>query len=208
MIFQTYTTSTQTFVGSGNAFGPSDVQTKACEQTQSLSAILMALCTEDENGFFANKKKLEVFSREMVSFESSRMLAKNVRSCKLLFIVSHPAFYSDWEKEEAKSQSVLYGSLAFHSLNKSMKESAFHHVAKALRRDALSNQSVNKPTKLRLRDCNILVAQFMYEYALLSDVNRSIVLAALAESSDSGCGHLPWQQAMALAKKLERSSKL
>lgn len=204
MIFQTHTPAAQAFVGSGETLAPSDMQTKSLEQTPSLSGVLMALCTEDENGFFANKKKLGMFSSEMVQYEASRLLAKNARSCKLLSIVAHPAFFSDWEREAAKIQTELYGALAFHSLNRCMKESAFHQVAKALRKDILSNQTVSKPTKLRLRDCNTLIAQFMYEYALLSDVNRSIVLTALDDCSESGCGHLPWQQAVALAKKLSR----
>ncbi len=198
----------QASAGSGNAVVASDFQSKGLVQTQPLSAVLMALCTEDETGFLANKKKLGMFPREMVCFESARLLGKNARSCKLLSIVSHPAFFSDWNQEEAKTQMALYGSLAFHSLNKNMKEAAFHHVAAALRKDVLSNQGVCKPTKLRLRDCNTLIAQFMFEYAQLSDVNRAIVLVALADCKDSGGGHLPWQQAVALTKKLESSSKL
>lgn len=198
----------RSFVGSDNSTASFNAESQAFEQTHCLSAVLMALCTEDETGFLANKKKLEMFSREMVCFESARLLGKNTRSCKLLSIVSHPAFFSDWNQEEAKTQMALYGSLAFHSLNRNMKEAAFHHVATALRKDVLSNQGVCKPTKLRLRDCNTLIAQFMFEYAQLSDVNRAIVLVALADCKDSGGGHLPWQQAVALTKKLESLSKL
>lgn len=198
--------ATQTFEGTGNSLASFSAQNQAFEQPQGLSAVLMALCTEDEAGFLANKKKLEMFACEMVCFESARLLAKNGRSCRLLSMLSHPAFFSDWHNEDAKTQTALFGGLALHSLNKNTKEAAFHHVAKALRKDVLCNQSVNKPTKLRLRDCNSLIVQFMYEYARLSDVNCSIVLAALADCKQSGCGHLPWQQAAALAKKLERSS--
>lgn len=171
---------------------------------ESLSGLLVSLCTSDWAEFFSMKKKLSDFAALEVCTEAARLLAKNSRSFRLLAVVSHAEFFSDWEEIEAKYQVALFGGLALHSLNKNMKECAFHRVAKAIRKDCLSQQNVSKPTKLRLRDCHALIGQFMYDYALVSDVNRAIVLAALAEGEQSGCGHLPSQQSVALMKKLGR----
>lgn len=173
---------------------------------ETLSGHLIALCTSDLNDFLKIKNKLATFPVNEVCAEASRLLAKNSRSLRLLSFVSHPDFFSEWECIESKHQVTLYGGLASHSLNKSMKEAAFHLVAKALRKDCLAHQSVSKPTKLRLRDCHALIGQFMYDYALLSETNRCVVLKALAEGEETGCGHLPSQQGVALIKRLSRLS--
>lgn len=177
---------------------------KEIDETESLSGFLIALCTGDLREFFSIRKKLVGFDIAEVRAEAERLTTKNSRSFKLLSIVRHPEFFSDWEEIETKHQIVLYAGLAFFSINKSMKEDAFHRVARALRKDCLSRQSVSKPTKLRLRDCHNLICQFMQEYASVSDVNRAVVLNALEEGEKNGCGHLPSQQAMALMKKLAR----
>lgn len=171
---------------------------------ETLSGHLIALCTSDLDDFLKIRSKLAAFPIGEVCAEAARLLAKNPRSLKLLSVVSHRDFFSDWESIESKDQITLYGGLAFHSLNKSMKEAAFHLVAKALRKDCLTHQSFSKPTKLRLRDCHALIGHFMHDYALLSDLNRSVVVKALAEGEETGCGHLPSQQAVALLKRLSR----
>lgn len=214
IMFQTTPTVYLTsIVGSRSSDGqPSAVQsavaaaptTKPFGAVESLSGLLISLCTSDWAEFFSMKKKLSDFAALEVCTEAARLLAKNSRSFRLLAVISHPEFFSDWEEIDAKHQVALFGGLALHSLNKNMKECAFHRVAKALRKDCLSQQNVSKPTKLRLRDCHTLIGQFMHDYALISDVNRAIVLAALAEGEQSGCGHLPSQQSVALMKKLGR----
>lgn len=182
----------------------SAIGAKSLAGTESLSALLIALCTSDLSEFLSIKRKLADFPMGEVCVEAQRLMAKNSRSFKLLSVVSHFQFFADWEASDAKHQVTLYGELALYSINKSMKEVAFHRVAKALRKDCLLHQSVSKPTKLRLRDCHALIGQFMHDYAILSDVNRAVVLNALAEGEQTGCGHLPSQQAVALAKKLSR----
>lgn len=171
---------------------------------ETLSGHLIALCTSDLNDFLKIRSKLATFPIGEVCAEAARLLAKNPRSLKLLSVVSHPDFFSEWESIESRHQVTLYRGLAFHSLNKSMKEAAFHLVAKALRKDCLTHQSFSKPTKLRLRDCHAVIGHFMHDYALLSELNRSIVVKALAEGEETGCGHLPSQQAVALLKRLSR----
>ena len=145
---------------------------------------------------------LRSFPAEEVCTEASRLLEKNSRSFRLLSIVSHSAFFSDWECEEPENQVVLFAALALHSINKTTKEAAFHRVAKAIRREVLARKCARTPTKIRLRDCHLSIAQFMQEYASVSEVNRTIVLTSLAVGEASGCGHLPSQQAAALMKRL------
>lgn len=173
-------------------------------KTASLRVQLISLCTEDWDGFFASKKELQCFSKAELNAEASLLLNKNSRSFKLLSMVSHASFFCDWECEQLKTQIELFGGLALHSINKTTKENSFYRVATAIRKEALTHQNPSKPTKLRLRDCHEVIAQFMHEYAMCGAVNRSIVLAALADDELSGCGHLPWQQANALKKKLQR----
>ncbi len=187
-------------------FGKDSLANKpiADAKTGSLRAMLISLCTEDWNGFFASKKELTFFSKSQICAEASLLLEKNSRSFKLLSMVSHISFFSDWECEVPKTQIVLFGALAAYSINKTTKANSFHRVAKAIRKEALAQQNSCKPTKLRLRDCHQAIAQFMQEYATVSEVNRSIVLTALIEGEASGCGHLPAQQTMSLKKKLER----
>ncbi len=176
--------------------------------TEFVSVMLVDLCTVALSEFLKTKEKLAEIPTSEVCSEAARLLTKNPRSFKLLSIVSHPSFFADWEVEEPRNQVALFGALAAYSLNKSMQETAFHRVAKAIRKDVLTSTQLCKPTKLRLRDCHQLIAQFMHEYALVNEANRSIVLNALTEGEVSGCGHLPLQQASALRKKLERGRKL
>ncbi len=177
-------------------------------RTESISALLVELCTSGLSTFLTTKEKLSQIPINEVCAEAARLLAKNPRSFKLLSIVFHPSFFLDWHQEDSKNQVILFGALATHSLDKSMKETAFHLVAKSIRKEVLTNTHSCKPTKLRLRDCHQLIAQFMHEYAMVSEANRSIVLDALEEAAVSGCGHLPSQQANALKKKLERGRSL
>lgn len=192
------------------------IQSSPCVKTESsnsvkpesVSALLVELCTSGWSKFFSTKEELLEIPISEMRAQATRLLAKNPRSFKLLSIVFHPAFLSDWHHEDTKNQVTLFGAVAAHSLDRSMKEMAFHQVAKAIRKEVLLTTSSCKPTKLRLRDCHQLIAQFMHEYALVSEANRSIVLNALAEAEVSGCGHIPSQQANALKKKLERSQSL
>ncbi len=174
------------------------------DRTASLRALLISLCTEDWNGFLASKKKLTCYSTAEICAEASFLLEKNSRSFKFLSMVSHQSFFSDWECEHPKIQVVLFGALAVFSINKTTRENSFHRVARAMRKEALTQQNSCKPMKLRLRDCHQMIAQFMIDYARVSDAHSSIVLTALTEGEVTGCGHLPSQQAIALKKKLER----
>lgn len=176
--------------------------------TECVSAMLVDLCTVALSEFLKTKEKLAEIPTNEVCSEAARLLTKNPRSFKLLSIVCHPSFFADWEREEPKNQVTLFAALAAHSLDKSTKERAFHQVAKAIRREVLSQTISCIPTKLRLRDCHQKIAQFMHEYAQLSEAHRSIVLNALTEGEVSGCGHLPAQQAKALKKRLEHGRSL
>lgn len=200
MIFQTQSSSLPFLV-----FGEDQPAVKpvADAKAASLRAMLISLCTEDWNGFFASKKELTFFPTLQICAEAALLLEKNSRSFKLLTMVSHARFFCDWECEEPKTQIDLFGALAVHSINKSTKETSFHRVAKAIRKEVLTQQNSCKPTKLRLRDCHQFIAQFMHEYAMVSEVNRAIVLTALTETELSGCGHLPSQQANSLKRKLQ-----
>ncbi len=123
--------------------------------------MLVDLCTGALSEFWKTKEKLAEIPINEVCSEASRLLAKNPRSFKLLSIVCHPLFFGDWECAEPKNQVILFGALASHSLDKSTKESAFHHVAKAIRKEVLSQTISCRPTKLRLRDCHQQIAEFM-----------------------------------------------
>lgn len=151
-----------------------------------------------------NKTLLGRFQTNEVCEEATRLLSKNSRSFRMLSIVSHSQFFSDWDCIDATHQLEIYSALTQDSINRGLKETVFHKAAKAIRKNTLSQQNARTPTKIRLRNCHFAIATFMQEYASRSDLNRAIVISALLEGEATGCGHLPSQQAVSLIKKLTK----
>lgn len=190
-------------VSSTGAAGAMSLQARE----EQLSATLIALCSCDWHDFVANKSRLVGVPEEELRGSCARLLTKNARSLKLLTIVCEPGFLSDWDAAPLAQQLALYRQLALSSINRSTKEHAFHRVLVLLRREYLSQPCNKIPTKLRLRDCNQIIAEFMSEFASRSEYNQLIVLAALEECEQTGSGHLPLQQSRALMKRLKFARK-
>lgn len=171
---------------------------------EELKALLIAICTCSWEAFSVNKTLLFRFQASDVCEEAARLLSRNSRSFRLLSIISHSHFFSDWDCIDARYQLEIYSALTQDSINRSLKETVFHKAAKAIRKNILLQQNARTPTKIRLRNCHLAIANFMHEYALMSDLNRAIVIAALLEGEETGCGHLPSQQAVSLIKKLTK----
>jgi hypothetical protein len=172
------------------------------QTSETLKALLIALCTCGWEEFMVTKSLLARYSAKEVCDEAGRLRAKNSRGFRLLSVIWHNQFFSDWDCIEATAQWEIYSALTRDSINKNMKETVFHKAAKAIRKVVLSRQDPRTPTKIRLRNCHLAIATFMHEYALASDLNRAIVIAALNEGEETGCGHLPSQQAVSLIRKL------
>lgn len=182
---------------------PQPVDLALQERSEQVGALLIALCSCEWRDFFVTKNELRSIAEDELRMHCARLLTKNSRSRKLLTMVFEPGFLTDWDEAAVSVQLPLYRQLALTSINRSTKEHAFHRVLVLLRRQYLSQPASTIPTKLRLRDCNQIIAEFMSEFAGKSEYNLNIVMAALKECELTGGGHLPLQQSRALIKRLK-----